>query len=372
MKEKPDFLSAPWIRGQFAPAAKAAPYDFVDRSGRTIVDVVNRPFAVRDLLSGILRLAAATAGLPKVKRAGLILIDPRPSWPHLRDEWRRVQAALAPDVARRLTLVAVGRGHVSVEPEQPYFRDVATHLMPLAGREPPRVPGERPAAVTPTRHFAEVVKVLVLRWLKRQGPIAIGALARQVGCSYPTAAKVLSRLERDRALSRSSNRAVELSRFPDQAWREVLVMADALRRPRRYGDASGRPMAPEAMLRKLARLAPAGVAVGGVSAARRWHPQFDLNGTPRIDLVQHVPPGNADGADFVARLDPALVSVDRDAPASLVVHRLVRADPLFAADAGGTPPWADPVETALDLYDLRLDAQANALLAHFRPEVRLA
>jgi hypothetical protein len=114
------------------------------------------------------------------------------------------------------------------------------------------------------------------------------------------------------------------------------------------------------------------LALGGVLGARHWHPDFDLHGTPRLDLVYHAPNGNVD-LEFVRKLDPALTQVDdRSESAVLVVHPLVRAAPLFIETTERSIPWADPVETALDLCDLSLTTQANQLLTHLRPEVRLA
>ena len=55
----------------------------------------------------------------------------------------------------------------------------------------------------------------------------------------------------------------------------------------------------------------------------------------------------------------------------LVVPPLQRADPLFECVPGASLPFAGPVETALDLCDLGLTAQASQLFAHFRPESRL-
>ncbi len=116
---------------------------------------------------------------------------------------------------------------------------------------------------------------------------------------------------------------------------------------------------------------PSRVALGGVAAARHWHSDFDLHGIPRLDLLLHTPGDNVD-LDFVKKLDPALRQIDDyDESPVLVVRPLRRADPLFERVPNTSLPFADPVETALDLNDLGLTAQANQLFAHFRPEVRL-
>ena len=139
----------------------------------------------------------------------------------------------------------------------------------------------------------------------------------------------------------------------------------------RYRDISGEKADPERLLKRLERMGPPNVAVGGVAAARHWHADFDLHGTPRLDLLLHAPGGTVD-LDFVKKLDPALRPIEsHDESPVLVVRPLQRADPLFERLPGMILPFADPVETALDLYDLGLTAQAGQLFSHLRPEVRL-
>jgi hypothetical protein len=76
---------------------------------------------------------------------------------------------------------------------------------------------------------------------------------------------------------------------------------------------------------------------------------------------------------FVRRVDPALAIIKDPAESPiLVVHPVVRASSLFVENSAGGIPWADPVQTALDLNDLSLTAQASQLLTHLRPESRLA
>jgi hypothetical protein len=67
--------------------------------------------------------------------------------------------------------------------------------------------------------------------------------------------------------------------------------------------------------------------------------------------------------DFVRNLDPALQesSADDGVPV-LVVHPLGRPAALFAPNPDGGLPIADPVETLLDLSEMRLVEQASALI----------
>ena len=213
--------------------------------------------------------------------------------------------------------------------------------------------------------------MLIRRWLLREGSIPIGKLAEQVGCTYPTVKEALEQLEQRRNIIRNSNRSVELAKFPKSSWSDLLVISGNPRRAFRYRDASGEKTDFDRLLKRLARMKLPRVALGGVAAARHWHSDFDLHGTPRLDLLVHTP-GDTVDLSFVKKLDPALRRIeDYDESPVLVVRPLQRADPLFEHVPGTSLPFADPVETALDLCDLGLTEQASQLLAHFRPEVRL-
>jgi len=274
---------------------------------------------------------------------------------------------------RRMTLAAIDEDGIVIEPEEPSLRRIAAALAPRLTRSK-AVPAEQGSAlVAPTWRFSELVKVLISRWLLKLGPISVGGLAREVGCTYPTARQTIARLKDAGVLAHHSNRAVELSRFPTEVWRELLVVSRGLRRGYRYVDSSGRPATPQDLLKRFRRLNLPNIALGGVMAARHWHPQFDLNGTPRLDLVYHVPHGKSVDLGFIERLDPALTPVEGRSPAaSLVVHLLVRSESLFTKGDKDETLWADPVETAFDLNELQLDAQANQMITQLRSEARLS
>lgn len=202
--------------------------------------------------------------------------------------------------------------------------------------------------------------------------MAIGELKEQVGCSYPTVRKSLSRPSIRHAVRTTSNRGVELKAFPHEAWRELVALANSQATSIHFRDLSGEKQAPLGLLKRLEKEKLPHLALGGVLAARFWHPDFDLNGTPRLDLVYHAPQGKVN-LDFVRRLDPALTRVDGSPDSAvLVVHALIREVPSFTERKGSNMPYADPVETALELHDLSLTTQADQLLTHLRSEVRLA
>ncbi|NUQ61381.1 MAG: hypothetical protein HUU20_02765 [Pirellulales bacterium] len=270
-----------------------------------------------------------------------------------------------------MSVVAIDPEGSWIEPEDGYLRRIAKAMEPLVLGVSHGESTE--AVVKPAvgqKHF-ELVKVLLCRWLKREGAIPIGRLGEQAGCTYPTASRTLRQLERARSIIRHSNRSVELSRFPQQTWNELVALSGRMRRSLRYVDVSGERPDPQGLLKRLNRLKPPRVALSGVEAARFWHLDFDLHGTPRLDLVLHAPQGRID-LTFMRQLDPALKQTENDSqPALVVVHPLLRPAPLFGSQDSNSLPCADPVETALDLYELGLTVQAGRLLTHLRPETRL-
>jgi len=208
--------------------------------------------------------------------------------------------------------------------------------------------------------FFVVLEVLLVRWLLGQGPISRRELGEQAGCTYPTLSKAIRRL--GRCVLPHKNRSVELGEFPQEAWSELLARTPSQRARVSYADGTGRPPDIEGLLRRLRKLSPAHVALGGVVAAQHWDPHFDLRGLPRLDLTVEATSG-LDLA-FVQRLDPALRPCEDGAAPVLVVHPLQRPAALFAPGTEGGLPIADPVETLLDLSELSLHEQANALIEH--------
>jgi hypothetical protein len=330
----------------YRPAPPGASYDFEGR-GR-LLKLGLRFQGLRDLHAAALRLAQVLAGRPDVKRAALAVRLPRVSDDRLRREWGSVREVLRPALASRLALVSLGP-RPWADPDDPEL------LKALAGLRGPQEPDRPAASAAVTPKFFDVLKVLLEHRLVRKGPLRIGELLGRSGCSYPTAADALRRLEERGELARRPGRRVELVAFPRRTWSEVLALSASLRRPRFYADRTGRPANPLALVRRLASLGTSGVALGGVLAARHWDPGFDLHGLPRLDLTVH-------GAWEVASLDPALVPAARGEAAAVAVHPLSRKVPLFEPSKKGPLPVADPVETLLDLHELGLDAQAEALL----------
>jgi predicted transcriptional regulator len=364
-----DEIDDKWWNTEFRPGSRQDGVDHVSRDGRIAVEVRKGLRSLRDFDAEILQLARAMDKNSSIQQACLVLVSPTLSLERIRHEWATLRRVVSQEFRKRLSIVALTREGPWVEPDEPFFRRIANVFEGVTqGRAQDRVVRMKSPE---SRKFYEAVKILLVRWLRHEEPIAIGSLAEGVGCSYPTIRSSLRRLEQDRYIQRHSNRTVELTRFPTKAWEELLALDRQLRQPIRFIDASGDKPNPIGLIERLQRMRPSGIALGGVLAARHWHQTFDLHGTPRVDLVAHAPDAVVD-LKFVKRLDPALKIVDdTTTSATLVIRPLVRNANLFES-MGSEMPVADPVETTLDLSELGLTQQASKLLAHFRKEVRLS
>ena len=350
----------PSLKRDFEPAGGGA-NEFRSRDGRRLLGVQLRPQGVRDLHATFLRMAQDVAGDRRVAKAILAAWMPRPTDDRIAREWRATLDLFKPSIAGKMALVIVRPERTLPLGNDRELLRIGDLLRAHLGRI--EVPDREPQAAF-TAGFFEIFKVLLNQWLLKRGPVAIGGIMRRTGSSYPTVADALRRLEKAQELARRSNRSVELSRFPEKTWSGLLALSEVLRRPRYYADSSGRRADPTALVRRLQSMTLKHVAVGGVQAARHWDREFDLNGLPRLDLSAHMAPGAGD-LGFVERLDPALKRVDSTGKGIvLAVHPLLRAEPGFEKNPRGKVDWADPVETLLDLHELRLVEQAEGMIQH--------
>lgn len=312
---------------------------------------------MRDLRAGLLALATYLDRHPAARGCFVWVVSQLP--PRLSREWEQIRAVLRPDVASRISLVAIDaerpRSYLS---EQTQRTGTVERVVRESVQGVDRY-GREPKWIT-------VAKILMVRFLLGEGPIARGELCAQAGCTLPTLAKAIARI--GPAVRHQSNRSVQLREFPRQLWHEVAIFSAPHRGTLAYVDRSGERPDADRLARRLLRTRPPHVALGGVAAARHWDPQFDLRGTPRLDLAVHEPSGDvAPDLEFVRRLDPGLTLAvaGEDAPAPvLVLHQVRRRVALFSPDPAGGMPYADPVEVLLDLGELRLLEQASAMIEH--------
>jgi hypothetical protein len=331
--------------------------------GDSIFEVIADARDLRQLRAKLMEMAQIIQADIK-RRVILVLDDPRISRHRLEAEWHQAAAIMRPEIFRRLSLVLWARGTIDAQFGEisSQERDAVEQLVQMHDGERSRRlsfgASRRPEA------FYEILRVLLILWFRRNGPVTSATLMAMAGCSYPTLATALRKLEP--CLKRQSDRRIELSKFPRDAWFELVSLSEKVRSPRRYVDRSSKHRSPESMIRRLMELKRDDIAVGGVLGARHHLPKLDLVGTPRLDLtvcfLNQGPP-----EAFIRHLDAALVPAERNEPPQVVVHTVIRKDSLFERDDTGHL-WADQVECLLDLHEAHLEAQALEMLDALTPK----
>lgn len=329
--------------------------------GNTIFEGLIEPKDVRRLHASILEIAFLTEAISS-SRVVLLLVSPQLSESRLLTDWARAGSVIRPEIMNRLCMV-IHRddelpkifGQLSRE-EEGYLTDIVGELKGHSPKSHRRSP----------EAFFEILRILMIYWLKGAGPISSKELCEKAGFTYPTIASALNRLKPH--LVRHSDRKIELGSFPRDAWFKLVSQAEEVRSTQSYTDRSGRPRSPEKLMERLRELGRRDIAVGGISGARHYMPGLDLIGFPRLDFVLHA--GNSAPSDnFIRRLDPALQPSETGEPAQIVVHTLYRTESFFLEGKDGTI-WADPVECLLDLHEARLETQALEFLQQLTPRQR--
>ncbi|GAA5481304.1 hypothetical protein [Haloferula sargassicola] len=336
--------------------------------GSWIFEVKRNLKDVRTLRDVLLQMAHIAAS-KQDRHAILILDQPSITADRVHEEWNLFSRIL--DVGLKDRIAVVG--------EIPGFG-----LDGLAGELPDDFTDWRPVAHEILQHeervfpkarsgaFYDVLRMLLVHWLRGDAPVSTKQLTEETGFSYPTVAASLQKLSD--YLTRGPNRSVGLKRFPINAWKKLLVDADTVRQTRRFAT-EGRPRSPEAMLARLRELETPDIAVGGVLGARHWVPGIDIAGTPRLDLTVNFAmpqqrewpmPDAAPPHDFIRKLDPALRPAKRDEPAALVIHGLFTPETFTKQGDDGTI-WANEAECLLDLQEAHFEAQALEFLNLLSP-----
>lgn len=334
-------------RRQSRPRAKRG----VTRADNALIEVKFRVDALRTVRTTLMQVAYALGENPG-KRGYLVLVDSPITEERLRAEWDQAATVLRGDVLDRLTICLHTPEQIVGIPRDP---DAKTQRLLSEAADPERG-GAR--AIRPDFSFL-IQKLLFHRWLTDPEPVTSDWLARAAGCSYPVVARVLQSL--GSLIERGTDRRVALRWFSEEAFARLAATADRARSTTRFADQSGQPRSAESHLRRLDKLTPPGLAIGGVLGAKHYDPDLDLVGTPRLDLSVHCPGERLD-LSFIKTLDPALARVeDPLEPATVVVHAVRHADSLFAPRDGGLA-WADPLECLFDLHEAGFRAQASQFL----------
>ena len=332
------------------------------RVGNAVVVVKMGVDAVRTLRTSIMQVAYSVSEDPAL-RGYVVLVDSTIASQRVGEEWRRASSVLRSEVQERLTVCLVSGAQIVGIPDDPES-GILQMLAGLIATEKGKTGVKR------TDYGFVILKVLIHRWLTSGDAVTADWLAKTVGCSYPAVARALRPL--GGLVERTSDRRIALRWFPKDEFVRMVAVSDRARSTVRFADPSGQPRSIEAHIRRLEKLAPPGLAIGGVPGALQYFPALDIIGAPRLDLSVHCP-GKHLNLDFIKALDPGLEPVtDPLQPASLVVHAVRHADPLFVPRQGGLA-WADPVECLLDLHEARLEMQASQLLDHLqsvRPTIK--
>ena len=313
-----------------------------------------RSHNLRDLRGELLALAYGLALDGNPADQGLcLLLDSRITSQRLDEEIRLLQAVLQPKVAGRIRIDHhAGRGKLAGG------LDLGSEFQAWLSQLVEQTTG-RTIAAGATQH--SVFAYLVLGWLRQAEPQSTLAIQEAVGASYPTVAQVLKRLEAQGVLQRTSNRRVELRRFPWDEWGRWIVAGRELRKTVMFVDPSGRGRTPEEMIQRLVKLGREDIGVGGVLGAKHYFPKLDINGSVRLDLSVAGHPKAVD-LGFIRKLDAGLVrSGDPNQTGTVAVHFLGKRVPGFERGQDGML-WTDPLECLADLYELRLDGQAQEML----------
>jgi hypothetical protein len=337
--------------------------------GDSVFQVLVDPRDLRRLRSSLMEMARIAG---EGRHSILILDEPQIGHIRLFEEWSGIQRLFRPQILERLTIVVRNEGNpeevigdLSHE-EKEAVETVAEHARQHALR-PMRRPSEA---------FFDILRVILIHWIRKSGPLTSKELKEQSGFSYPTIASALEKL--DPYLIRHSDRRVELQSFPKDAWFKLLAQVEKVRCSQSFTDRSGSPRTPEKLLERLReeglrRLGRDQIAVGGIFGARHYLPGIDLIGNPRLDLVIDAgtrrldrPARPVDFGTILRKLDPALKPAERGEPCQVVVHTLYRAKSFFTESEDGLF-YADEVECLLDLHETHLEAQAMEFLEKLSP-----
>lgn len=314
------------------------------------VSVKTSLHTTRDLRAALMTMAYA-ARFEAPGKWACVLVNTKMTSRRLQDELEMFRAIVAGDVAERVWLGKIQRSGRPEGHDCPVPTDWLDHLVQQElARATPQVRGASKY---------EVLSLLTLYWLQGASPQSADAICQAAGVSYPTLAAVIRELDVDHAIERDSSRKVHLNRLPQDAWKRWAVAKTRVRKTVRFVDYAGQARSPEEMVQRLRRLKLQNVAVAGVLGAKHYYPQLDITSSPRLDLTVH---GDNVNLDFVDKLDAGLQrSINPDDTPQLVVHYLLRPKAFFEVDSEGTI-WADPVECLADLFEARLNTQADEML----------
>lgn len=281
----------------------------------------------------------------------LVLVDPEISTVKLEQELALLNKALRPAIAQRMELAIIRENEIELVPETIPEQELYKIKKLIESEVKPRSPLPR------VDQQSEVLKVLLYQWFKGHGPMTISLLTKIVGCNYRTANTTIKKL--GPAIKRERDRRISLKYFPEDIWAGFIAQSRKARGTIYYTDRSGQPRSVKGLVKRLNRMRPNEIAIGGVLGAEHYYPSLNLTYPPRLDLCIHAPSKHFD-INFIDQLDPGLDRTDNpNEKVYVAIHFLRRKESFFSPSRIGAD-WADPVECLTDLYDARLDDQASS------------
>ena len=238
------------------------------RVGNSLIEVKFGVDALRTLRTSLMQVAYPVGEAPALQ-GYVILVDSPITMERLRDEWKRAATVLREDVLHRLDhLHPNGRS---------FHRNSARPGCGNARILAEVVEAERGKISNARTDYSFVIPKLLLHRLLTSGePVTSEWLARTAGCSYPAIARALRPL--GSLLERRSDRSLVLRWFPKEEFGRLVAVADRARSTVRFADQSGQPRSVESHLRRLEKLTPPSLAIGGVLGAKHYYSELDLVG----------------------------------------------------------------------------------------------
>jgi len=322
------------------------------------VEVKTNITAIRIIRDSFMQLIYAISDQEFSGTIILLLIEPNISYKRLYNEWEKAKRAFRLEAFSNITIYVFQKGQLVSIPNDPNA-ELTDALLKVCKKEKLNKKNPLPRI----DYKAEIYKIIIYKWLIKAGPITTDWLSKAVGCNYRTVANTLQSL--GNTIIRHSDRSIELKYFPKDVWEWLIVNSNDSRLTKHYSDQSGHPRQIESFIKRLLKIKDINISIAGTLGARHYHTDIDLIGDPRLDITIHCPEKYFN-TDFIKKIDPALEEgIDRDKPASIVLHYIRRKKSFFKPNPNGIA-WADPIECILDLHEMHLEPQALELLNYFQ------
>lgn len=322
--------------------------------GKLLFEYKSQVNDLRLLQSTILQLGRILSDMEGYS-AVLIINQTKFSKLRLQYEWQSLQKLIRSSILTRIRIIVFAKDSIIAqfgdlnEEEKNVMFEIRKKLSKTGIKSDYRKPDA----------FFEILRIMIVCWFRKTGPLKLNRLSQISGFSYPTVALALERL--NDKLIRHSDRSVELKSFPLNEW--LKLVSNSTENRLTYSYWSFRPKPIQDLINRLNEKPDNKIAFGGIIGARHYLPGIDLIGIPRLDLsVQNM---NASEIHrLVQRIDPGLKKEERGTIPQLVIHVLTRPDPLFLKNK--EQYISDETECLLDLHDAMLDGPYLELLEHLK------